>query len=381
MNRMPHPCTEKPSTIHMDRTHDLMTGKERALNAMLNKQTDRTSVHPAIDVSYAAKQHGMKVGECFLNPDAHARALEHVFAIHPGIDGLYVNLCLSPRSFAKRWKDGDNTYVLDHGGMTWFVPADDIGTVGAHEITELDDPRLQTANPLQDGIVDTYAAVAREIKDQYLVVPGLTGPFSQLVFMLGLSETLLLTIDQPDELKRALQWRVRKAIEWADELIRAGAECVWIGEGAASSSIISPATYAEFVLPYASQVVAHLKANGIVTVMHVCGDINPSAGIIASSGVDAMDVDSMVDLGTARAAIGRPICLRGNLSPMDLLRLPADALVGRCRQIIAAGGSPLVLSTGCLVARDTPRENLDAMVAAAVSSGCGGNWHNQVNKG
>ena len=34
---------------------------------------------------------------------------------------------------------------------------------------------------------------------------------------------------------------------------------------------------------------------------------------------------------------------------------------------LASGGSPFVLSTGCLVARDTPKENVDAMVVASVA--------------
>jgi uroporphyrinogen-III decarboxylase len=37
--------------------------------------------------------------------------------------------------------------------------------------------------------------------------------------------------------------------------------------------------------------------------------------------------------------------------------------VGHCKKIISFGGSPFVLSTGCPVAGDTPKENIDAMVA------------------
>ncbi len=351
----------------MNRNNNLLTGKERALNAMLNKQTDRISVHPAIDVCYASKLYGKNVGECFIDPVLHARALDNVFSLHPEIDGLYVNLCLSPRSFISSRQEGGNTYILDNGGMTWFIPLDDVGSVWAHEIKNIDDDRLKTQNPLKDGILDTYMAISQEIKERYLIVPGLTGPFSQLVFMLGLTETLLLTFNQPDELKQALEWRTQKAIEWADELIKTGVDCVWIGDGAASASIISPETYTEFVLPYASKVVEHLKINGIVTIMHVCGDINKSAGIIAKTGVDAMDIDYMVDLKTARNAIERQICLRGNLSPMDLLNMSYDKLVEHCQKIIGSGGSPFVLSTGCLVARDTPKENIDAMVVASVA--------------
>jgi len=345
----------------------ILTGKERAIAAMVNKSTDRVSVHPAIDVSYASKLYGKNIGECFINPEIHAKALEEVLLVHPGIDGLYVNLCLSSRSFINTQIENDVKYILDRGGMTWYIPPNDVGTVGNHEIKSIEDQRLKTENPLKDGILDTYVAISKDIKDKYLIVPGLTGPFSQVVFMLGLNETLLLIFEQPDKLKQALEWRVQKAIEWADEFIKLGVDCVWIGEGAASSSIISPEMYSEFVLPYASRVVEHLKSSGIVTIMHVCGDINKSIGIIAKTGVDAMDIDYMVDLKTTRTAIERTICLRGNLNPVDLLNMPCDILTEHCKRIIDSGGSPFVLSTGCLVARDTPKENIDAMVAASIT--------------
>ena len=177
----------------------------------------------------------------------------------------------------------------------------------------------------------------------------------------------MLIYEDPEKFKQALEWRTVKALEWADNLIEAGAESVWIGEGAASSSIISPEMYSEFVLPYASRVVEHLKSSGIITIMHVCGDINQSIGTIAKTGVDAMDIDYMVDLKAARTAIERTICLRGNLNPVDLLNMPSDILIEHCKRIIDSGGFPFVLSTGCLVARDTPKENIDAMVAASIT--------------
>lgn len=346
--------------------HNCLSGKERVLNAMCNKKTDRTSVHPAIDLSYASRLYKKNVSECFISPEVHAKALENVFSIHPEIDGIYVNLCLSPRSIINMQKADSNTYVIDDGGMTWFIPSNDVGTVKDHEIKRINDDRLRTQNPLKDGIIDTYAAISKKIKDKYLIVPGLTGPFSQVVFMLGFTETLLLICEQPNELKQALEWRTQKAIKWADELIEIGVECVWIGEGPASSSIISPVTYTEFVLPYASRVVDHLKSNGVVTIMHVCGDIRKSAGIIAQTGVNAMDIDYMVNLEKARMDIEQPMCLRGNLNPVDLLNMPYDKLVEHIVDIIRSGGSPFVLNTGCLVARDTPPKNIDAMVAASV---------------
>ena len=339
-----------------------MTAKRRALNAMLNKPTDRLSVQPAIDISYAAKLFGKNVGECFINPQMHAKALENVFVVHPCIDSLYINLCLSPRSIINHQIKNNVSHILDNGGMTWHIPLDDVGTVGSHEIKSITDQRLITQNSLKDGIIDTYKSISKDMKNKYLLIPGLTGPFSQIVFMLGLTETLLLIYDQPEELKQALEWRTQKAIEWADELINIGVDCVWIGEGTASSSIISPDNYSEFVLPYASQVVGYLKSHGVVTIMHVCGDINQSVGIIARTGTDAIDIDYMVDLKEARNAIERPICLRGSLNPVDLLNLSRETVSDLCRKLVSSGGTPFVLSTGCLVARDTPKENIEAMI-------------------
>jgi MtaA/CmuA family methyltransferase len=187
--------------------------------------------------------------------------------------------------------------------------------------------------------------------------------------MLGLTETLMLIYEDPQRLRKALEWRTSLAVAWADALVDLGADCVWIGEGAASSSIISPDNYAEFVLPYASIVVNHLKKRGVVTIMHVCGDINQSAGIIARTGVDAMDIDHMVDIQAVRKAIDRTVCLRGNLNPLDLITMTREQILKKCLDIIDQAGSPFVLGTGCVVARDTDPGNIEAMVDASLEHG------------
>jgi len=47
----------------------------------------------------------------------------------------------------------------------------------------------------------------------------------------------------------------------------------------------------------------------------------------------------------------------------QLVFISYNELVEHCKKIISFGGSPFVLSTGCPVAGDTPKENIDAMVA------------------
>jgi len=338
-----------------------MTGKERALRAIRGEQTDRPSVLPSIDVAYAPECIGRKVGECFLNPRLHARALMGALDAYPEIDGLYINLCLDGSSLTRRanglWDDGR--------GLHWYVPENDVGSVKIHEIEELEDPRAEAESTLRQGILKTFAAIEPAYKETYLIMPGITGPYSQLVFMMGLENVLLMMYDDPDGLKEAIEKRVQHAISWLDELIGLGAQTVWIGEGAASASVISPACYAEFVAPYAKQVVDAAKQRGIPCFMHVCGNIVPSIREIAATGCTAIDIDYMVPMELVRQHCGPEACLKGNLNPMDLLNRTPEDVFDLCCGIYRETEGPMILGTGCLVAPGTPAENIQAMVRAS----------------
>lgn len=338
-----------------------MTGKERALRAIRNLETDRPSVLPSIDVAYAPECIGETVGACFLDPKLHAKALMGALDVYPEIDGLYINLCLDDSRLTRQ----ANGLYNDGFGLQWYVPENDVGTVKVHEIEELEDPRMEGESSLRFGILETFAAMEPEYKEKYLIMPGITGPYSQLVFMLGLENVLIMMYDDPEGLKEAIAKRVEHAIQWLDELIAMGAEAVWIGEGAASSSVISPACYAEFVAPYAKAVVEAAKQRGIPCFMHVCGNIVPSIREIASTGCSAIDIDYMVPMDLVREHCGPEACLKGNLNPMDLLSKSEEEVYDLCRKIYQETEGPMILGTGCLVAPRTPKENIEAMVRAS----------------
>ncbi len=339
-----------------------MTGKQRALNTIWGKPTDRTSVLPSIDVCYASGLLGEGVGECFCDTTLHAKALEKALEVHPSIDGLYVNLCLSQKHVRKT---AEHFYV-DSGGITWRVPENDVGTAFHHHIQTLDDPRLWQENPLIHGVYETFMQISGHFKENYLIIPGITGPYSQVVFMMGLQNVLMLLYDEPEELKKVLQQRVNLTFDWVDQLVEAGAQCVWLGEGAASSSVISPGAYREFVYPYAKQVVDYLKRKSVPCIMHVCGDIRPSIDFIADTGCQVLDVDYWVPADYARSRMQKGQCLKGNINPVDLERMNTKEVRQLCKHLVTEKGlRPFILSTGCLVTRDTPSRNIDAMVQAA----------------
>ncbi len=323
---------------------------------------------PQIDLAYASQCAGKRVGEAFLDPAVHAYCLESALRRHSGAAGVYINLCLNAGSIASLdCSNPGHTYAVDLAGVRWSIPENDVGSPCRYDIADLDDTRLLTVDALSGGITETFAKISDACRHQYLIVPGITGPYSQVVFMFGLQNTLESIYDAPEKLHEILAVRTRFAINWAKKLKELGAECVWIGEGAASSSLISPQHYAQFVMPYAKALVNEIRALGMYSIMHVCGNINPSFAHVAETGADAMDIDHMVSLVALCEGLPRRTCLKGNMDPVHLLTCTPEQVAGESRSIADSvkGKCGFILSTGCLIPRDADPACVDAMIGFA----------------
>jgi uroporphyrinogen decarboxylase len=173
-------------------------------------------------------------------------------------------------------------------------------------------------------------------------------------------------VDEPRRVHRALRCRQEIALHQAEEICRAGASFIWIGEGMASGSLISPATYREFVLPYERELVERIRQLGALSLLHICGNITPSLSAIAQSGADAVDVDSPTDWRSAIEILGPRMCLKGNISPMSFLPENVGRLAAECENAIemAAPAKGFILSTGCLVPRDSVDDAFAIMARA-----------------
>lgn len=263
-----------------------MTSRELAERAMRGEQADRVPVAPLVDTSYAAACYGVPVSECLRDPRTHAKALVRVIERHPDIDGVSINI-----------------------GLTREVISNQ-----------------RAADVLRPHIVETLRAIPEQVRRRYDISAGLTGPFSQITFLMGVERVLLAMHEEPDALKKAIDKRVPLALAWVEELAALDAPSVWIGEGVASSSLISPRQYEEFVLPYEQPVAARFAGR-----MSIKGNLHTTA-LVQNSPQEVFDA--------ACAAIEK-----------------------------TSRGGGFILSSGCALGRDTPPENIDAMVRAAISAG------------
>ncbi len=136
--------------------------------------------------------------------------------------------------------------------------------------------------------------------------------------------------------------------------------------------------FREYSLPALKRAIELAWEAGIPTHVHSCGPEKALVGILAEETsltvIDPLEVPPMgdCDLAELKRLYGDKIVLKGNLHTTEvMLRGSVDDVRAAARKAIddAAEGGRFILSTGDQCGRDTPDENLHAMVEVARTYG------------
>lgn len=140
----------------------------------------------------------------------------------------------------------------------------------------------------------------------------------------------------------------------------------------------SPQTFRELALPVLKHVTERAHDLGIPTHVHSCGPERELVRMAAEETmltiIDPLETPPMgdCDLAELKRAYGERIVLKGNLhTTRVMLHGSVDDVIAVSKQAIddAAAGGGFVLSTGDQCGRDTPDENIWAMIETARTYG------------
>ena len=140
----------------------------------------------------------------------------------------------------------------------------------------------------------------------------------------------------------------------------------------------SPDTFRELTLPLLKHVTQLAYELGIPTHAHSCGPEREFVRMAAEETkltlIDPLEVPPMgdCDLAELKRLYGDRLVLKGNLHTTEvMLRGGVDDVIAASRKAIddAAAGGGFILSTGDQCGRDTPDENIHAMVETARTYG------------
>ena len=276
----------------------------------------------------------------------------------------------------------DNFYIAEGFGCRATRCAEELPALVQPAVDALEKVSdLQPLDPHTDGrmpmMLDAIARVRAAVGDEVAVRSPGTGPFALASYLIGTQQWLLevgmieagLEGSNATAVQHALDVTAETLIRFGKACSDAGADIIHCGDSLASCDMISPQTYQRFALPYQQKVFQAWREHGVTaSILHICGDSTRVLEQYADTGADLIEIDNMVDMAVAREQIGDRVTLVGNVHTVnDLLHGTPQSVSAAAEQCIrkAGGGSGFILGSGCIVPRNTPIENLQAMVRVA----------------
>lgn len=226
----------------------------------------------------------------------------------------------------------------------------DVTRVRPFELEHADRPKQR---------VESVRKMAQALGQTRSVLGWVEGPLAVYADLRGVESMFLDLIDHPQMYLAAAEIIIENQIRFARAQVAAGADMIGVGDSVAS--LVSPPMYRQFVLPFEERLFEAIHEAGAAVKLHICGDIRNNIRFMAQTGCDIIDVDWMVPLDEARAAVGPQVTLAGNFDPSAvLLQGTPHEVADAARRNIDMGSRRFILQPGCEVPPGTPEQNIRA---------------------
>lgn len=296
-----------------------------------------------------------------------ARPPEEPFIVRRTPERLYVQWSWRENG-RRRWHPTvDVYYVADP--PTYGVPLEKVGL----------DPEPHRFEPVEGRKpVDTGPEGLRRLKE-LMGDQGLVGVFVTSTCALNNPEEIYRYYDNPDQHERWAQERLEKASRRLERVLAMDVRPDFLCVGGSGSLVFqTPEILRQLALPAVKYVIEQATARGIPTHIHSCGPEAQLVRLMAEETtltvIDPLEVPPMgdCDLAQLKRLYGDRLVLKGNLHTTEvMLRGTPETVAAASRKAIddAAAGGRFILSTGDQCGRDTPDENLQAMIETARTYG------------
>jgi MtaA/CmuA family methyltransferase len=326
-----------------------MTSRERILNLLDGKPVDRPPAMP-ITMMWAADAIGAKyhdyatcaqtqaAGQCAVASDF---GIDHVSAI------------------------SDPCCEAADLGAAVFYPPDGPPAIIEERALLADTallPHLRVPDPRREGsrMANRIAAVRllrERMGDTHAIEGWVEGPCAESADLRGINTLMTDYYDDGDFVHELASFCVDVALAFAKAQIEAGADIIGVGDAAASLS--SRAIYDEFIFPHEKRLIDGIHSAGGRVRLHICGRTSHLLDAITRLGCPIVDLDTAVDLRSARATMGPQQVVLGNIDTVAIVKNGTEQQV---RSALAAcredAGPAWIAGAGCEIPRFTPPGNV-----------------------
>jgi uroporphyrinogen decarboxylase len=381
--------------------HETMTSKERFLTAMRNEIPDRVPVAPDTSTYLPTKSTGLPFWEVLMEGKVPLWQAYLNVADYYGMDAWTAPVMGIPfvrESTPVEWhsklvfdKDRDamhrQTLVRTPDGdltqedicFRWDPPSTSSKLI--KNLRE-DFKKYKWLVPMATGVEPHGLEVQKEAcrKRNYAFGVTVTYPGFQnwnSYIEGGIQALAYAEMDTPEILQEWYEWDMELGQRQMELVLQSGVDYILFG-GSGTITLASPKLAAKYCMPALKKWSKMAKDAGIPTMLHSCGKDRILADMLAADTdigmINPLEVPPMgdIDLAEVKRVHGKRLAFMGNLHTSEVMLLGSPQYVRR-KSIEAmrdAGtGGGFILSTGDQCGRETPEENLFAMVETAKKYG------------
>jgi uroporphyrinogen decarboxylase len=157
-------------------------------------------------------------------------------------------------------------------------------------------------------------------------VYGQPGCWQDAAVLYGVQELIMETFDDPDWVHALLKILLERKKHFIRSMAGARYDLIEHGGGDASTTVISPRIFEEFVAPYDSQLIELAHQAGQKIVYHTCGGMMPILEMVADMNPEAMEtftpraMGGDVDLKKAKQRVGSRVCMIGGFDQFHFFK-------------------------------------------------------------
>jgi uroporphyrinogen decarboxylase len=380
---------------------ETMTSKERFLAALRNEVPDRVPVAPDISNYIPAKRTGLPFWEIYFEGKVPLWQAYLEAADYYGADAWVAPVMGLPLIYADARTEWQHELVYDPGRDAMLrrsVVHTPDGDLTQEETCFRGDPPTPTLKLVKNLVTDLkklrwvrsiptgldrpmleMLRTACEHRDYaFGVTIGYPG-FQSWMYVVqgGVQPLVYAEADNPEILEAWLEWDMERGTREMELALQADLDYILLG-GSGTITLASPRLAAKYALPALKKWSRMAKEAGVPTMLHSCGKNRILADMLATETdvgmLNPLEVPPMgdIDLAEVKRAHGQRLALMGNLHTTDVMLRGTPELVTQkaIEAMRAAGpGGGFILSTGDQCGRETPDENLLALVRAAKQFG------------
>jgi uroporphyrinogen decarboxylase len=197
--------------------------------------------------------------------------------------------------------------------------------------------------------LDVAQRLGREIGESMILRGAVTGPYSMAAELIGAEKFVLLTIEDPDFARTAIEFCARVTVEFGKAFLERGVEPI-IFDSRATPTLASPRIVKSLVLPvYRDFVLPELKAaGGRFLPLIIGGNTTSIIDELISTGATQFLSDRPANLAKwCEKALAARVPVRANVDALLVNRGPVSAIRTQAVEILKDHSDHAGLLLGC----------------------------------